>query len=282
MQSQQKQLKRHLLTFAPTAKIESIRFRSVAFAKPTTQLPPIDGSAPKAKPSEKKDGRQHDKDRAASWRAAKDEAEGDTPKTFLTPAEKKRIAFINQDFHDGVDTVNAYVVFAHPAPQEEQKEKDKAKGKSVEVVMDPYEAALACAEKCDGSAFLDRTLRVDVVKRGVRPGAEGEGAVTRGEQVMAGDPKATVFVGNLDFASKEEDLRIFFEGLLSAERGPPPEADSEEEEDAQSGAMARSGSWVKRVRIIRDKDTLLGKGFAYVQFAVRQLYASSSYLLISK
>jgi nucleolar protein 12 len=30
---------------------------------------------------------------------------------------------------------------------------------------------------------------------------------------LVGGPKLSVFVGNLDFASKEEDLRVYFEGL---------------------------------------------------------------------
>jgi nucleolar protein 12 len=35
---------------------------------------------------------------------------------------------------------------------------------------------------------------------------------------LVGDPKLSVFVGNLDFASKEEDLRVFFEGVVGAGR----------------------------------------------------------------
>lgn len=165
-----------------------------------------------------------------------------------------------------MDSVNAYVVFAHPLPDDGTRPSNLP---PLPPAMDPYDAASLAADKCDGTVFLERTIRVDVVKKGV-----GSGQVKGGE--IYGDPKRTLFVGSLDFASKEEDLRIFFEGLLSAERGPPPEADSDEEEEAQSGTMAKSSSWVKRVRIIRDKDTLLGKGFAYVQFVVRQLYASSS------
>jgi nucleolar protein 12 len=59
-------------------------------------------------------------------------------------------------------------------------------------------------------------------------------------------------VGSLDFAAKDEDLRVFFESLLTTERQPAP--------DGQS--------WVTHVRIVRDADTQLGKGFAYVEFAV--------------
>ena len=90
---------------------------------------------------------------------------------------------------------------------------------------------------------------------------------------MAGDPKATVFVGNLDFASKEEDLRVFFEALVCEERGKPEEKagsedDSEVEDGVREDGEKKPRTWVKRVRIIRDRDTQLGKGFAYVQFVV--------------
>lgn len=127
--------------------------------------------------------------------------------------------------------------------------------------MDPYEAAQLAAEKCDGTLFMERRIRVDLVnKKGLRSDAKA----TVNQGVTDTDPKLSVFVGNLDFASKEEDLRVFFEGVVSTERGPP-EVDSDEEDD---DAVKKLNSWVTRVRIVRDKETQLGKGFAYVQFAV--------------
>lgn len=121
--------------------------------------------------------------------------------------------------------------------------------------MDPYEAAKAAVEKCDGTVFMERMIRVDVV---------GREAVEKGKESV-GDPKLAVFVGNLDFASKEEDLRAFFEGVVSAERGPPPLKEDEE-------GVKKPNNWVTRVRIVRDKETQLGKGFAYIQFAVGFLF----------
>ncbi|KAI0927057.1 hypothetical protein AcV5_007696 [Taiwanofungus camphoratus] len=268
----QKQFKRHILSFVPTAKIESVRFRSVAFQKPTAELPTLDEPG-KAKSDLKsvakereKEGREHDRERAASWRATKGQEEEEPGKTFLTPKEKKRIAFIKHEIHEAVDAVNAYVVFAHAPPTTGTR---SANVPPPAPIMDPYEAAKLAAELCDGSVFMERTIRAD------RLGKSDEGDTAGMERT---DPKATVFVGNLDFASKEEDLRVFFEGLVSAERGPPGEnasdakdADADDDEDGpqHNPRTMKPRTWVKRVRIIRDKDTQVGKGFAYIQFVDR-------------
>ena len=175
----------------------------------------------------------------------------DQGKKYLTPQEKKRVAFIKQDFHEQGDSVNAYVVFAHPPPKEAVKHPE------TEDIMDPYEAAKIAAEKCDGTTFEGKTIRVDRVRKRGAGDASGEGL---------GDPKLSVFVGNLDFASKEEDLRAFFETLVTNERGARPQAP-----DSADGDETRPSGWVTRVRVVKDKDTQLGKGFAYVQFAVRYL-----------
>ncbi|GBE84863.1 hypothetical protein BKA93DRAFT_827131 [Sparassis latifolia] len=271
--SLQKQFKRYILSFVPTAKVESMRFRSVAFQKPTSQLPALtdmssDKFDTKGKTISNKDGRQHDRDRAAFWRASKGQHEEEARKTYLTPKEKKRIAFIKHEIHEGVDAVNAYVVFAHAPPSTAARVGNMPPSA---LTMDPYEAAKTAAELCDGTVFMERTLRADRVGRdSEHPGKNGD---------IAGDPKTTVFVGNLDFASKEEDLRVFFEALVSAERGPPPEGgdsgeEDEEDEDEdtkiENARTLKPRTWVKRVRIIRDQDTQLGKGFAYVQFIDRE------------
>ncbi|CCM01168.1 uncharacterized protein FIBRA_03216 [Fibroporia radiculosa] len=275
----QKQFKRHILSQVPDAQIESVRFRSVAFQNPTSKLPTLDSvSSKKLVPNPHsahggKEGRQHDRERAASWRSRKagDEEEPGSVKSFLTPKEKKRVAFIKHEIHSGVDAVNAYVVFAHAPPAPSAR---AANVPPPRPIMDPYEAASLAAERCDRTVFMDRTIRVDRVGKG----HEEDSHNTEGS--LIGDPKATVFVGNLDFGSKEEDLRVFFEGLVIAERGSPTavaEAESEDEDldddedervihTSKDDQRNRQQTWVKRVRIVRDKDTQLGKGFAYVQF----------------
>ncbi|EEB91359.1 hypothetical protein MPER_10287, partial [Moniliophthora perniciosa FA553] len=69
---------------------------------------------------------------------------------------------------------------------------------------------------------------------------------------------------------REEDVRAFFEGLITAEKGPRPISPNDEEEQFDEKGASKLQRWVKRVRIIRDKETQLGKGFAYVQFTDRE------------
>ncbi|KAI9443445.1 hypothetical protein H4582DRAFT_1924766 [Lactarius indigo] len=212
-----KQFRRHILSHVPGSKIESTRFRSVAFQKPTSAAP-----AP----------RTHSLERTAEWRASKgDDVAAPPPR--LTSHDKKKIAFIRHELHEEADTVAAYVLFAYGGE------------------LAPDEAARAAIVALDNSPFMGHTLRADTLGGGV------------------GDPKCTVFVGGLDFASHEEDLRTFFEGVVSAERGPRS-AVADPNSDDEAGAEAKPKTWVTRVRIIRDKDTLLGKGIAYVQFADRE------------
>lgn len=124
---------------------------------------------------------------------------------------------------------------------------------------------------------MERMIRVDFVGRRGSQIDDNGSAPKNINSSIDGDPKLSVFIGNLDFASKEEDLRVFFEGIMSAERGPPELGGSDE-------GASRSKTWVTRVRIVRDKDTQLGKGFGYVQFAVcslaLQLYGAHILFLI--
>lgn len=201
--------------------------------------------------------RQHERDRASSWRDANSAGEPKTDeKKFLTASQKKKIAFINKDIHSDADSVHAYIVFAYPPVHSRP-----ANLPPLPPVMDPFEATRLAIKKCNGTMFLDRMLRADTVVK--RSTLESPFDSTLLSSVNS-DPKLTVFVGNLDFASKEEDLRVFFEGIVTAERGFP---DAEGSHDGD-----KPKCWVTRVRMIRDKDTQLGKGFAYVQFSVRTLF----------
>ncbi|OAP63566.1 hypothetical protein AYL99_02793 [Fonsecaea erecta] len=105
-------------------------------------------------------------------------------------------------------------------------------------------AAVLAAEKLNGTIVLDRHLRVDYL---AKPSAI--------------DHKRCVFIGNLSFVNEEA-----------------PAADADEEQKrrptAKEPADAEEGLWrtfskvgtVESVRVVRDQETRVGKGFAYVQF----------------
>nr|GAT51474.1 predicted protein [Mycena chlorophos] len=242
-----KQLSRHILSFLPSSssssgklKIESIRFRSAAFQKPSSG-PAGNDKHTKATPTANATASEHSKSRAAKWR---DDKEGDKAKEYLTPAQKKKVMFIKGEFHTEGRGVNAYVVLAHPHPHPSEDGGDEPGPPS------PYDAALEIARAANQSTFLDVVIRVDVCG----------GKSSDADDVLAmgatGDPKLSLFVGNLEFGSQERDVMEFFEGVVAAERGPAPEEST-------------SGRWVQSVRLIRDAETQLGKGFGYVRFADR-------------
>lgn len=261
MQSILNQLKAHLLTFAPSAKIESVRFRSVAFAAPTAALPGHEKEA-EDKDKEATKRAEREKQRAAEWRATQaggsttgaagnrrgDDEVVDKSKSFLDSKGKRKVAFIKHDFHSDAATCNAYVVFGHAHPD---------RPANVAPIMNPYEAAVKVQE-ANGSEFMERTIRVDHVRLPSAVGlASAHNALGKRDAWLptGTDPKSSLFVGGLDYAAKEEDVRAFFEALVVTERGAAPEGHTH---------------WVTGVRIVRDKDTQLGKGFGYVHFIDRE------------
>ena len=137
------------------------------------------------------------------------------------------------------------MVFAHSHPD---------RSANVAPILDPVVAATQVLA-ADGSIFMGSAIRVDSVRLPSTIGLQtATTALGKRDAWLPGgtDPKKSLFVGGLDYAAKEEDVRVFFEELVKAERGP-------------SG----DGRWVTGVRIVRDKETQLGKGFGYVHFAVR-------------
>lgn len=123
-----------------------------------------------------------------------------------------------------------------------------------------YSTLLAAKEaviKLNGTVVLDRHLRVDGLAHPAKV-----------------DHRRCVFVGNLTFVDDETKIN---EG--AGEGNQKPIRKGKEPADAEEGLwrlFSKAGS-VENVRVIRDRSTRVGKGFAYVQFQVhhtnRKLFA---------
>lgn len=92
------QLKAHILTFAPGAKIESIRFRSVAFAAPTAALPDDEeGGEGKRAKREIERARKWKEEQELLKEGGKEAEEVDPSKSYLDTKGKRKVAFIKKD-----------------------------------------------------------------------------------------------------------------------------------------------------------------------------------------
>ncbi len=113
-------------------------------------------------------------------------------------------------------------------------------------VYSTEKAARMAASKLNGGVVLDRHLRVDYAA-----------------QPAVIDHRRCVFVGNLSFVDKEST-----EADNDREESKPRRAKAKDPADAEEGlwrTFSKAGK-VESVRVVRDKETRVGKGFAYVQF----------------
>ena len=111
-------------------------------------------------------------------------------------------------------------------------------------------AAREATKRLNGTIVLDRHLRVDSVAHPAKQ-----------------DHRRCVFVGNLGFVDDESSLNVVEDDVKKRPRKAKAAADAEEGLWRQ---FSKAGT-VESVRVVRDKTTRVGKGFAYVQFEVRHL-----------
>ena len=116
-----------------------------------------------------------------------------------------------------------------------------------------YNSALCAREavkRLNGTVVLGRHLRVD--------------GVAHPSPV---DHRRCVFVGNLDFVDDDSLMKAAddVDGRPSKRKKAKPNGDVEE----GLWRQFKTAGEVEGVRVVRDKSTRVGKGFAYVQFKVR-------------
>lgn len=245
--SLQRKLTSFIESFSPypiVTKATGLRFRSVAFSVPTVHLDAHEDQDDASKKKENKKGKA--KERSQNYREAVAAVEGgDNAQAPLTAQQKRKIAFINKDFHEKAKSVSAYVTIAHPRAVLDHLydiSPPKARGKAaaerptervqLDARLTGSVLAALIASFADGQAFEGRHLRVDLVKS-ISPAevlASGLEKVKTFDGTLAGssssttDPKSTLFVGGLDFETDEEEVRAFFEALLVEELGQAGQA----------------------------------------------------------
>ena len=116
------------------------------------------------------------------------------------------------------------------------------------VVYTTHLAAKEAVNRLNGTVVLDRHLRVD--------------GVAHPSKI---DHRRCVFVGNLSFVDDESAINT----AQDEENNKKPRK-GKEPADAEEGLWRQfsKAGVVESVRVIRDKTTRVGKGFAYVQFQV--------------
>ncbi|GAA6027463.1 hypothetical protein JCM8097_007875 [Rhodosporidiobolus ruineniae] len=247
----------------PPLKLDSIRFRSIAFASKVfgrkANAAAADGSGEGGEPGGR--GRK----RAREWREsegsdergvkggfrAKEQAPvRESKSSAMTDAQKRRVAFIRGELNEGKKVCNAYLVLeAFPAS-------------ALEAGLDVREVIRAVVAAANNSVFEGVTLHADEVRprsaaallaaaqlaAKPNPNLIDVPKNSDAHTVSATEARRTIFVGGLDFAETEENVRKATEAVLVRERG---EAE---------------GSYVESVRIVRDASSGLGKGFCYILF----------------
>lgn len=278
VQSMKKNLIKHLIATLPTSedkskdyrnllKLDTIRFRSVPFNAPVpkasgTKQPAEVAEAEGDEEADGEDAENHARKRARRWRDHEDDddeagAENAQKKQrFLTAGQKRKVAAIKGDVHEKAKSCNAYIVW---------QSKD-------EIIVSSKALASLVVKHANNTVFEGLTIRVDHVRSPASSKAPANGAdseqangaasedtamkkaLAAEHKQKAEEEKRTLYLGSLDFEETEQAVRDLCERLIKGEKGEAP----------------ASAPWVERVRVIKDSETGLGKGFAYVLFKVSE------------
>lgn len=260
-----------------------------------------------AQAQEKSDN--HARKRSRRWKSGEVETPSNSkkPLKFLTAAQKKKIGFIKGQVHEKASTCIAYIVWdtaspnAKPNSSHSSSNDNTTTATTTSKTTTPQEIASLVVKHGNNTTFENFTLRVDYVTKGNEGGNgkdhqgtktgpstnEDENSNSNNnktnrelaieQKLKLEEEKRTLYIGSLDFEEKEEAIRELCERLMVEERGKPVNeqhvngTDGGEKGNVNHRAGdGPSSSWVERVRLVRDPETGLGKGFAYVMFKDRE------------
>ena len=161
----------------------------------------------------------------------------------------KRVCANKQKYSDNKNSVNAYVSFVDGKTI---VNKDTSGEPSAEQYSSSSSAenAVRAAIAANGMQFNGHTLRIDVSS----PSGKSSGLF---------DPKRSVFLGNLPHRVTEEEVRKHFSDGLSSIG------------DSAFNATDEGTELVQGVRLVRDGETQLGKGFGYLLLRDRSTAAAA-------
>jgi nucleolar protein 12 len=128
------------------------------------------------------------------------------------------------------------------------------------VVYSTKIAAKEAARRLNGTIVLDRHLRADEVAHPAKT-----------------DHRRCIFVGNLGFVDDESQIQAANEEEGKRKQKKREPGDVEEGLWREFGKIGK----VESVRVVRDPKTRVGKGFAYVQFLVRQNIFFNHFLILT-
>ena len=168
----------------------------------------------------------------------------------------KRVCAYKRKFSDHKDSVNAYVTFTDSGS-----------------VSQAAAAAAKSSVEANGMVHNGHTLRIDFAA----PLATNEGSGLF-------DPKRSVFLGNLPLRVTEEQVRTHFTESLESGGGVDSSGGSVGSsrskhsgnvKGSDDGPEGDDSPLVQGVRIVRDAETQLGKGFGYLLLRDRATAATA-------
>ena len=161
----------------------------------------------------------------------------------------KRVCANKRKYSDNKNSVNAYVSFVDGKTTVNKDSNGESSAEQSSSSLSA-ENAVRAAIAANGMQFNGHILRIDV-------------SLPSGKSSGLFDPKRSVFLGNLPHRVTEEEVRKHFSDGLAGIG------------DSASNATDKGTELIQGVRLVRDSETQLGKGFGYLLLRDRSTAAAA-------